>query len=72
MTDSPLIIVEVLSNSTRKMYHTLKRRIYQRLPSLQKYVVIEQDIVDIEVCRHSHYWQPKHFYFGDEAHVAAI
>lgn len=72
VTDSPLIIVEVLSKATRKIDHTLKRQLYQRLPSLQEYVVIEQDVVDIEVCRRSHHWQPEHFYLGDEVYFAAI
>ena len=47
--NSPLIIVEVLSSSTRKKDHTLKRLSYQNLPSLQEYVLVEQDIVGIEV-----------------------
>lgn len=72
VTDSPLIIIEVLSKATRKFDHTLKRQAYQRLPSLQEYVVIEQDVVDIEVCRRSHHWQPEHFYLGDEVYFAAI
>ena len=53
VTDAPLIIIEVLSKATRKFDHTLKRQAYQRLPSLLEYVVIEQDIVDIEICRRS-------------------
>lgn len=72
VTDAPLIIVEVLSKATRKFDHTLKRQAYQRLPSLQEYVVIEQDVVDVEVCRRSHHWQPEHFYLGDEVNFAAI
>ncbi len=72
VTDAPLIIVEILSKSTRKFDHTLKRLAYQRLPSLQEYVVIEQDVADIEICRRSHYWQPEHFYLGDEVYFAAI
>jgi Uma2 family endonuclease len=72
VTDAPLIIVEVLSKSTRKSDHTLKRQAYQRLPSLHEYVVIEQDVVDIEICRRSHHWQPEHFYMGDEVHFVAI
>ena len=72
VTDAPLIIIEVLSKTTRKLDHTLKRQAYQGLPSLLEYVVIEQDIVDIEVCRRSHHWQPEHFYLGDEVSFAAI
>lgn len=71
-TDVPIFIVEVLSKSTRRLDHTLKRRLYQQLPSLQEYVLIEQDFVDIEVCRRSNHWQSEHYFLGDEVHFAAV
>ena len=72
VTDAPLIVVEVLSKSTRRLDHTLKRMAYQQLPSLQMYIVIEQDIVDIEVCRRKNHWQSEHFYLGDEVFFEVI
>lgn len=72
ITDSPLIIVEVLSKSTRQVDHTLKRNAYQSLPSLLEYVVIEQDLVDVEVCRQKNHWQSEHYYLGDEVFFEAI
>jgi len=72
ITDTSLIIVEVLSKSTRRIDHTLKRTAYQKLPSLQEYVVIEQDVVDVEVCRRNNHWQPEHFYLGDEVFFESI
>jgi len=71
-TEQPLIIVEVLSKSTRRTDETIKRRLYQTLPSLQEYVLIEQDIVDIEICRRDQGWQPEHYFMGDEISFAAI
>jgi len=71
-TEQPLIIVEVLSKSTRRIDETIKRRLYQTLPSLQEYVLIEQDIVDIEICRRDQSWQPEHYFMGDEISFAAI
>lgn len=71
-TEQPLIIVEVLSKSTRRTDETIKRRLYQTLPSLQEYVLIEQDIVDIEICRRDQSWQPEHYFMGDEISFAAI
>ncbi len=71
-TQNPLIIVEVLSKSTRRKDETLKRRLYQTLPSLQEYVLIEQDIVDIEMCRRRANWQPEHYFMGDAITFAAI
>jgi len=72
ITDTPFIIVEVLSKSTRRIDHTLKRTAYQKLLSLQEYVVIEQDVVDVEVCRRNNHWQPEHFYLGDEVFFESI
>ena len=71
-TEKPLIIVEVLSKSTRRKDETTKRRLYQTLPSLQEYVLIEQDIVDVEVCRRSESWVSEHYFMGDEITFAAI
>ena len=62
----------MLSKSTRRIDETTKRRLYQTLPSLQEYILIEQDIVDIEICRRSQGWQPEHYFMGDDITFAAI
>jgi len=72
ITDSPLIVVEVLSKSTRQIDHTLKRTAYQQLPSLLEYVIIEQDLVDVEVCRRKNHWRSEHYYLGDEVFFESI
>jgi len=72
ITDSPLIVVEVLSKSTRQIDHTLKRTAYQQLPSLLVYVIIEQDLVDVEVCRRKNHWRSEHYYLGDEVFFESI
>ena len=62
---APTIIVEVLSKSTRKFDKTRKRLCYQAIPSLEEYVLIEQDKAEIEVfCRRQH-WQSAYYYLGD-------
>lgn len=71
-TEAPKIIVEVLSKSTRRHDETTKRRLYQSLPSLQEYVLIEQDIVDVEICRRSNHWQSEHFFMGDTVTFAVL
>lgn len=71
-TENPVIIVEVLSKSTRRKDETIKRRLYQALPSLQEYVLIEQDIVDVEVCRRSDGWISEHYFMGDEVTFTSI
>lgn len=72
VTESPTIVIEVLSKSTRKLDQTLKRLAYQSLPSLQEYVLVEQEFVDIEVCRQGNHWQPEHYYLGDQVYFAAL
>ena len=71
-TESPIIIVEVLSKSTRRTDQTIKRTAYLQIPTLLEYVLIEQDIVDIEVVRKSEGWQSKHYFLGDSVHFDAL
>jgi Uma2 family endonuclease len=71
-TRRPVIVVEVLSRSTRRRDETTKRLAYQSLPSLQEYVLVEQDIVDVEVCRRSEGWVSRHFFMGDEVAFESI
>lgn len=62
---SPVIIVEVLSKSTRKFDKTAKRLKYQNIPTLEEYVLIEQTIAEIEVFRKKEHWQSSYYYLGD-------
>lgn len=71
-TETPALIVEVLSKSTRRIDETLKRRLYQTIPTLREYVLIEQDIVDIEICRRSEGWVSNHYFLGDQATFESI
>jgi Uma2 family endonuclease len=71
-TETPVLIVEVLSKSTRRRDETLKRRLYQTIPTLQEYVLIEQDIVDVEVCRRSEGWVSNHYFLGDEVPFESV
>ena len=71
-TESPVIIVEVLSKSTRRVDETTKLMSYINIPSVQESVIIEQDIVDIQVIRRSESWLPKHYFLGDEVIFESI
>jgi len=71
-TESPTILVEVLSKSTRRRDEKLKRMIYQTIPTLQEYVLIEQDFVDVEVCRRSEGWVSNHYFLGEEVTFESI
>lgn len=70
--DSPKLIVEVLSKSTRRIDQTIKRTDYVSIPTLEEYILIEQDIVGIEVVRRSQGWQSKYYYLGDEFTLDSI
>ncbi len=62
----PVILVEVLSRSTRKIDERDKLLEYINIPSLMEYVLIEQDCVDIEIFRRKDNWFPQHYFLGDE------
>ncbi|MCK4494561.1 MAG: Uma2 family endonuclease, partial [Methylococcales bacterium] len=55
-TNSPIIIVEVLSKSTRHRDKCAKMDAYRTITTLQEYVLIEQDFVEIQVCRRKNNW----------------
>lgn len=63
---SPVIIVEVLSQSTRKYDLTTKKLYYFNLQTLKEYVVIEQDICQVEVFRKSDDWRSTAYFLGDK------
>jgi Uma2 family endonuclease len=69
---SPVIIVEVLSRSTRKTDMTTKLIRYINLPSLQEYVLIEADIALVQVMRRSKGWMPEYFFLGDNVYFESI
>ena len=71
-TETPVIIVEVLSESTCQKDRTTKRFSYLTIPSLQEYVLIEQDFVDIEVVSRKDGWRSKHYFLGDEIYFESI
>lgn len=71
-TDKPIIIVEVLSKATRQTDKTFKLNAYKTLPSLREYVLIEQDFVEIEVCRRSNSWLSERYFLGDSVTFESI
>lgn len=63
---SPIILIEVLSKSTRKFDQTSKRLRCQSIPTLEEYVLIEQDKGEIQVFRKQQHWQSSYYYLGDD------
>jgi Uma2 family endonuclease len=70
--ETPIIIVEVLSNSTRRLDETIKKLAYQAIPTLQEYVLVEQDFVDVEVCRRNAGWVSEHYFMGDTVNFESV
>ena len=70
--NSPRLIVEVLSKSTRKFDQDLKRLCYQTIPTLEEYVLIEQDRVEIQVFRRAEGWQSSYYYIDDDITFTSI
>lgn len=62
---APTIIIEVLSKTTRKFDQSAKRLRCQNIPSLQEYVLIEQDKGEIQLFSRAHNWQSFYYYLGD-------
>ncbi|EWH08186.1 hypothetical protein DS2_18628 [Catenovulum agarivorans DS-2] len=71
-SETPVIIVEVLSRSTRKLDETKKLVEYLNIPTLQEYVLIEQDFADVTVYRKSDDWRCKHYFLGDDITFESI
>lgn len=70
--NSPIIVVEVLSQSTRKYDLTTKKLYYFNIPTLREYVVIEQDICQVEVFRKSDDWRSTVYFLDDEITFESI
>lgn len=66
--ETPILIVEVLSASTRNYDKTFKLQEYQKIPTLQEYVMIEQQTQRVEVISRLDGWQP-HYYEAQESFV---
>lgn len=71
-TQTPTLIVEVLSKSTRRMDETTKRIAYTQIDTLQEYILIEQDFVQVEVIKRKNGWLPNHYFLGDDITLDSI
>lgn len=55
----PCLIIEVLSETTERIDRREKMLAYQTLPSLQEYVLVSQDYMQIEIYRRCADWLPE-------------
>lgn len=63
---SPILIVEVLSKTTRRLDLTTKLIQYLNIPSLEEYILIEQETASVQILRRSKNWQSEFFFLGDQ------
>ncbi|POZ52750.1 Uma2 family endonuclease [Methylovulum psychrotolerans] len=71
-TKTPVIIFEVLAKSTRRKDTTIKFMSYINIPGLEEYVMVEQDIADVQIFRRREGWLAKHYFLGDEITFESI
>ncbi len=69
---APKLIVEVLSKSTRVFDHSIKQAKYLKIPSLEYYVLIEQDFCEIQILSRAAGFIPQYYYLGDEITFSAL
>ena len=62
----PVLVIEILSPSTRKFDLTTKFEQYKKIDSLQEYVIIEQSAMQVSVYRRQDNWAVSH-YFAEDA-----
>ncbi len=62
---NPILIVEVLSQSTRRTDLNEKFANYVQIPSLQEYVVVSQDTPHLRIFRRRCDWRQEYYYAGD-------
>lgn len=61
----PLLIIEVLSEGTRDFGRHVKFEAYRRLPSLEEYMLVEQDVRCVDLFRKRTSWAPEVFQTGE-------
>ena len=72
-TENPIIIVEVLSPSTRRYDEITKLRAYLTIPSLKECVLVNQDMVRVEVFRRvEEFWSSTIYNLGDDVCFESI
>ena len=71
-TDSPVLIVEVLSDSTERHDRAEKFHAYRKLESLQEYVLVAQDLMRVEVYRRASGWELELFGAEDRLRLESV
>ena len=70
--EHPCLILEVLSDTTKRIDRTEKRLAYQSLASLQEYVLLSQDSPYLEIYRRRTDWQRECFIGTQEVTLESV
>lgn len=72
--ESPILLIEVISPSTEQIDRREKAKLYKQLPSLQEYVLVEQDRIAIEIHRRNGNdgWDILRFEDGDQFELTSV
>lgn len=68
----PTVLVEVLSPSTERLDRREKFLSYQSLPSLEEYVLVDQEQVKVTCFRRANEWKPEHLLAGGVLDLPSI
>jgi Uma2 family endonuclease len=70
--ETPILIVEVLSASTKSYDKTFKLQQYKKISTLQEYVMIEQNEAIIEVVSRLDNWQSHYYGLGESFTLQSV
>ena len=70
--ETPILIVEVMSASTKTYDKTFKLQQYKNIPTLQEYVMVEQNTQLVEVVSRLDGWQPHYYELGDSFMLQSV
>ena len=68
----PVVVIEVLSPSTERLDRREKFLSYQRLPSLEEYVLVDQERMRVTVFRKANCWKPEHLTAEDSLKLGSV
>lgn len=68
----PVLLVEVLSPSTERVDRGEKLINYLNIPSLQDYIIVSQDIPQVEVMNRMTAWKPTYLFMPDTLNLQSL
>ena len=71
-TECPILIIEIVSDSTRIMDNITKFITYQKIPTLKEYILIEQDFAHVQVFSRQNNWRGRVYLIGEEVRFESI